>query len=166
MPDQRSLPYKGPPDARVIFTTLGGIGGLPDWSASLPQLLPYVTSAITFPELSSAATMTSRNIARDDTDSMSPYAKAVLTIIQQPLQADQLNRGEGVWPTCSRGQRLSLGPPAQSLLRLSPTLADCLPNLGRFSKMPHNPGFKARPPFVLELLTMRLTTQHIAQREE
>ena len=90
VPCRRSLPYQGPPDARVIFTALGSIGGLPDWLATLPELLPHITSAITFPELSPAATMTSRDIARDCTDSRSPYAEAALTTIQQPLQADQL----------------------------------------------------------------------------
>ena len=78
----------------------------------------------------------------------------------------QLDRGYGLWPMRSRGQMLSLGPSARSLLQLSPTLADRLPNLGRLGKMPPNPGSRARPPLVLELLTMRFTTQHIAQRED
>ena len=40
VPDCCSLPHKGPSVARVTLTTLGGIGGLPEWSASLPSYLP------------------------------------------------------------------------------------------------------------------------------
>ena len=94
------------------------------------------------------------------------FELGLVTSIQQPLQADQLDRGEGVWPTCSRGQILSLGPPARSLLRLSPTLANRLPDLGRPGKMPPDPDSRARSLLVLELLTMRFTTQDIARRAD
>ena len=130
------------------------------------QLPSHVTSAITLPERSPAATRTSWNIAQDSTNSMSPYARAFPTTIQQPFQADQLDRGEDPRPTSSWGQMLSLGPLARSVVRLPPTLADRFPNLGRLSKMLHDPGSRARPPLVLELLIMRFTTQHIAQRED
>ena len=58
------------------------------------------------------------------------------------------------------------GPQARPVVQLPPALADHFPNLGRPGKMPPDLGSRAHPPLALELLTMRFTTQHIAQREE
>ena len=65
----------------MISTALDCIGGFSDWLAMHPHLLPHVTpivtSALTNPELSLAATMALKDISRDCTDSMKPYAEQV-----------------------------------------------------------------------------------------
>ena len=69
-----------------------------------------MTSALTSPELSLAATMALKDISRDCTDSMKPSAEAVIASIQQSLQADRLNPGEGVRLMYPLGKMLSLLP--------------------------------------------------------
>ena len=44
------------------------------------QVTPIVTSALTNPELSLAATMALKDISRDCTDSMKPYAEQVSSL--------------------------------------------------------------------------------------
>ena len=80
--------------------------------------------------------MALKDISRECTDSMKSYAKAVITSIQQALQADQ------------------------------PILSDHLPALGQLSKTSPTPDSRARLLIVLERLTMLLTTQDIAWRED
>ena len=45
------------------------------------QVTPIVTSALTNPELSLAATMALKDISRDCTDSMKPYAEQVSSLV-------------------------------------------------------------------------------------
>ena len=101
-------------NTRVISTALDCIGGFSDWLAMHPQLLPHVTpivtSALTSPELSLAATMALKDISRDCTDSMKPSAEAVIASIQQSLQANRLNPGECVQLMYPLGKMLSLLP--------------------------------------------------------
>ena len=92
-------------NTRVISTALDCIGGFSDWLAVHPHLLPHVniliitirkmiiliindvqvtpivTSALTNPELSLAATMALKDISRDCTDSMKPYAEQVSSLV-------------------------------------------------------------------------------------
>ena len=70
--------------------------------------------------------MALKDIPRDCTDSMKPYAKAVIASIQQFLQAGQLNQGECVRRIYPPGRMLSLLPPTQILPRLLPILSDHL----------------------------------------
>ena len=83
---------------RVFSTVLDCIGGFSDWLAMHPQLLPHVTpivtSALGNPELSLAATMALKDISRDCTDSMQPYAGEVIDAIHQTSVAGCLNTGE------------------------------------------------------------------------
>ena len=112
VPGLWSLPHQGLPDARVIFTALDGTGGLPDRLATLPQLPPHVTSAITFLELSLVANLAFKGISQDCTDSMMPYAEAVITRIQQSLQADPAQRED--WSLQHPMLRSSLLPASTS----------------------------------------------------
>ena len=63
----------------------------------------------------SVATIAIKDVSRDRTNSMKPYAEAVITSIQQSLQADQLNQGECVRLMYPLGKMLSLLPPDQIL---------------------------------------------------
>ena len=76
------------------------IVGFSDWLAMHPHLLPHVTpivtSALTNPELSLAATMALKDISRDCTDSMKPYAEQVISSIQQSVSSGSLAMGECV----------------------------------------------------------------------
>ena len=110
--------------------------------------------------------MALKDISRDCTDSMKPYAEAVIASIQQSLQAGQLNQGECVRLMYPLGKMLSLLPPAQILPRHSPILSDHLPALGQLSKTLPTPDSRPRLLLVLKLLTMLFTTQDIARREE
>ena len=154
-------------NTRVISTALDCIGGFSDWLAMHPQLLPHVTpivtSALTSPELSLAATMALKDISRDCTDSMKPYAEAVIQSIQQSLQAGSLNTGECVRLMYPLGKMLSLLPPPQILPRLEPLLSGHLQALQQLSKGPPDQNSKARLLFVLKLLTMLFTTLDIAR---
>ena len=156
-------------NTRVISTALDCIGGFSDWLAMHPQLLPHVTpivtSALTSPELSLAATMALKDISRDCTDSMKPYAEAVIQSIQQSLQAGSLNTGECVRLMYPLGKMLSLLPPPQILPRLEPLLAGHMQALQQLSKGPPDQNSKARLLFVLKLLTMLFTTLDIARSE-
>ena len=87
----------------------------------LPHVTPIVTSALTFPELSLAATMALKDISRDCTDSMKPSAEAVIASIQQSLQANRLNPGECVQLMYPLGKMLSLLPPAIILPASTPS---------------------------------------------
>lgn len=157
-------------NTRVISTALDCIGGFSDWLAMHPQLLPHVTpivtSALTSPELSLAATMALKDISRDCTDSMKPYAEAVIQSIQQSLQTGGLNTGECVRLMYPLGKMLSLLPPQQILPRLEPLLSGHLQALEQLSKAPPDQNSKARIVFVLKLLTMLFTTLDIARRED
>ena len=62
----------------------------------LPHVTPIVTSALTNPELSLAATMALKDISRDCTDSMKPYAEQVISSIQQSVSSGSLAMGECV----------------------------------------------------------------------
>lgn len=83
---------------RVFSTVLDCIGGFSDWLAMHPQLLPHVTpivtSALANTELSLAATMALKDISRDCTDSMRPYAGEVIDAIHQATVSGCLNTGE------------------------------------------------------------------------
>lgn len=83
---------------RVFSTVLDCIGGFSDWLAMHPQLLPHVTpivtSALGNTELSLAATMALKDISRDCTDSMRPYAGEVIDAIHQSTVSGCLNTGE------------------------------------------------------------------------
>ena len=83
---------------RVFSTVLDCIGGFSDWLAMHPQLLPHVTpivtSALGNPELSLAATMALKDISRDCTDSMQPYAGEVIDAIHQSSLSGCLNTTE------------------------------------------------------------------------
>ena len=157
-------------NTRVISTALDCIGGFSDWLAMHPQLLPHVTpivtSALTSPELSLAATMALKDISRDCTDSMKPYAEAVIASIQQCLQADGLAPGECVRLMYPLGKMLSLLPPAAILPRLHPVIAKPLEELHQLSKGPPDANAKARLLFVLKLLTMLFTTLDIHHQDD
>ena len=58
--------------------------------------------------------MALKDISRDCTDSMKPYAEAVIASIQQSLQADRLNPGECVRLMYPLSKMLSLLPPPPS----------------------------------------------------
>lgn len=157
-------------NTRVISTALDCIGGFSDWLAMHPQLLPHVTpivtSALTSPELSLAATMALKDISRDCTDSMKPYAENVIASIHQSLQSGGLNTGECVRLMYPLGKMLSLLPPPQILPRLSPLLSGHIQFLEQLSKSTPDQNSKARLLFVLKLLTMLFTTLDITRRED
>ena len=60
----------------------------------LPHVTPIVTSALGNTELSLAATMALKDISRDCTDSMRPYAGEVIDAIHQSTVSGCLNTGE------------------------------------------------------------------------
>lgn len=157
-------------NTRVISTALDCIGGFSDWLAMHPQLLPHVTpivtSALASSELSMAATMALKDISRDCTDSMKPYAEQVISSIQQSLTSGTLNTGECVRLMYPLGKMLSLLPPQQILPRLEPLLANHMQALDHLSKTPPDQNSKNRIIFVLKLLTMLFTTLDIARRED
>ena len=156
-------------NTRVISTALDCIGGFSDWLAMHPQLLPHVTpivtSALASSELSMAATMALKDISRDCTDSMKPYAEQVISSIQVSLGSGSLNMGECVRLMYPLGKMLSLLPPADILPRLEPILAAHLTALSSLAKQPPDQNSKSRAVFVLKLLTMLFTTLDIARRD-
>ena len=95
------------------------------------QVTPIVTSALTNPELSLAATMALKDISRDCTDSMKPYAEQVssssegkylifvqvISSIQQSLSSGSLAPGECVRLMYPLGKMLSLLSPHEILPR-------------------------------------------------
>ena len=100
-------------------------------------MTPIVTSALTNPELSLAATMALKDISRDCTDSMKPYAEQVSSLvpawrkifrqyrifvqvissIQQSLSSGSLAPGECVRLMYPLGKMLSLLSPHEILPR-------------------------------------------------
>ena len=157
-------------NTRVISTALDCIGGFSDWLAMHPQLLPHVTpivtSALTNPELSLAATMALKDISRDCTDSMKPYAEQVISSIQQSLASNSLAMGECVRLMYPLGKMLSLMNPHEILPRLEPVLACHMAALDHLSKAPPDQNNKNRIIFILKLLTMLFTTLDIARRDD
>ena len=157
-------------NTRVISTALDCIGGFSDWLAMHPQLLPHVTpivtSALTNPELSLAATMALKDISRDCTDSMKPYAEQVISSIQQSLASNSLAMGECVRLMYPLGKMLSLMSPHEILPRLEPVLSCHMTALDQLSKAPPDQNGKTRIIFILKLLTMLFTTLDIARRED
>ena len=127
-------------NTRVISTALDCIGGFSDWLAVHPHLLPHVTpivtSALTNPELSLAATMALKDISRDCTDSMKPYAEQVISSIQSSLASSSLAPGECVRLMYPLGKMLSLLSPHEILPRLEPVLTSHLQVLDTISKAP------------------------------
>jgi len=157
-------------NTRVISTALDCIGGFSDWLAMHPHLLPHVTpivtSALTNPELSLAATMALKDISRDCTDSMKPYAEQVISSIQQSVSSGSLAMGECVRLMYPLGKMLSLLSPPEILPRLEPILTSHLQALDTISKATPDQNGKSRALFVLKLLTMLFTTLDIARRED
>jgi len=157
-------------NTRVISTALDCIGGFSDWLAVHPHLLPHVTpivtSALTNPELSLAATMALKDISRDCTDSMKPYAEQVISSIQQSLSSGSLAPGECVRLMYPLGKMLSLLSPHEILPRLEPVLTGHLQMLDTISKAPPDQNGKSRALFILKLLTMLFTTLDIVRRED
>jgi len=157
-------------NTRVISTALDCIGGFSDWLAMHPQLLPHVTpivtSALSSPELALAATMALKDITRDCSDSMKPYAEQVITSIQQSLLGGSLNTGECVRLMYPLGKMLSLLPPSTILPRLEPVLSSHMQALEQLSKSPPDQNSKNRLLFILKLLTMLFTTLDLTRRED
>jgi len=158
---------------RVFSTVLDCIGGFSDWLAMHPQLLPHVTpivtSALANPELSLAATMALKDISRDCTESMQPYAGEVIDAIHHTTVAGCLNTGEVIRLMYPLGKMLSLLPAQQILPRLEPILA---PHLQLLSSLTANgapapdPTSRQKIIFVLKLLSTLFQTLNINRRAD
>lgn len=156
---------------RVFSTVLDCIGGFSDWLAMHPQLLPHVTpivtSALSNPELSLAATMALKDISRDCTESMQPYAGEVIDAIHQSSLTGCLNTSEIIRLMYPLGKMLSLLPAQQILPRLEPILAPHLQILSSLTSAPAtDQHVRQKIVFVLKLMGTLFQTLNINRRAD
>jgi hypothetical protein len=107
--------------------------------------------------------MALKDISRDCTESMKPYAEQVIASIQQSLLGGSLNTGECIRLMYPLGKMLSLLPPHTILPRLEPLLSSHMQALDQLSKSTPDQNSKNRLLFILKLLTMLFTTLDIAR---
>ena len=149
------IPYNN--NVRVISSTLDCIGGFSEWLSSFPHLIthviPIVTSALSSPELSLCSTMALKDMARDCTDGLKPFAKDILEACHSALSSNQLKTGELVRLMYPVGKMLATVPRDQVMTYLQPILVPHLMEFNQLSTQDVNPVTRGKIICILKMLT-------------
>ncbi|TRY79407.1 hypothetical protein TCAL_07050 [Tigriopus californicus] len=162
------IPYNNNP--KVISSALDCIGGFAEWLANYPQLVPHVipivTSALPNQELSLCATMALKDMARDCTDGLKPYAKEVVSACVSALRSNQLKPGECVRLMYPIGKMLSMMPQEEIMGTMESILTPYITELRSLSAQEPNVQLKTRVVFILKLLTTLFQALNLNPKEE
>jgi len=108
-----TIPFHG--QNAVVSATLDCVGGFAEWLSSYPNLVsslvPIITSAIGEPDLSLAATMALKDLARDCTDALQPCSRDIVQACAQSLASGRLKQGECVRLMYPLGKMFGFLPP-------------------------------------------------------
>lgn len=149
------IPYNN--NVKVISSTLDCIGGFSEWLSSFPHLIthviPIVTSALSSPELSLCSTMALKDMARDCTDGLKPFAKDILEACHSAMSSNQLKTGELIRLMYPVGKMLATVPRDQVMNYLQPILMPHLMELNTLSTQDVNPVARGKVICILKMLT-------------
>ena len=145
------------------------VQGFAEWLAMHPSLLPHVapivTTALQNPDLAMCATMALKDMCRDCSEGMKPYAEEVVNACDSALKSNLLKDGECVRLMYSVGKMLSLMPSDQILPKLEPILSPYLTELQSIAGQNATPQLKPRVDFILKLLTTLFQSLEIPTKE-
>jgi hypothetical protein len=136
------------------------------YPALLGHIIPIVTSAVQSPELSLCATMALKDLTRDCTDVMGPFANDILTQCHRALSSNQLKNGECIRLMYPIGKMLSLIPQDQVMPYLERVLTPYLVVLNEISLQEPTAASKPRVIFVFKLLTCLFQSLDVAKSKE
>eukprot|EP00095_Tigriopus_kingsejongensis_P012065 maker-scaffold60_size442463-snap-gene-0.27 protein:Tk12065 transcript:maker-scaffold60_size442463-snap-gene-0.27-mRNA-1 annotation:"Importin-13" len=162
------IPYNNNP--KVISAALDCIGGFAEWLANYPQLVPHVipivTSALPNQELSLCATMALKDMARDCTDGLKPYAKDIVNACVNALRSSQLKPGECVRLMYPIGKMLSMMGQDEIMANLGSILTPYITELRTIATQDPNVQLRARVLFIMKLLTTLFQALDLNPKEE
>ena len=130
-----TVPYNN--NVKVITSAMDSIGAFSEMLYGFPDLLsrmlPIVLSAIQTPELSLCSTMALKDITRDCTEIMGPFAQDVLSQCKQALSSNRLKNAECIRLMFPIGKMLSLIQHSQIMPHLQQILSPYITGLQEIS---------------------------------
>ncbi|CAH1395384.1 unnamed protein product [Nezara viridula] len=126
---------------RVINALNQAVGAYAEWLGNaLPQLIPRLVASLLSPETATSATMALKDITRERTTSLEPYAAGLLAACQEALNKGHLKQAECVRLMYSIGRLLSVIPYNHMLATLEPLLSNYASDIQQMVSQPQMKG--------------------------